>query len=273
MKGKGRLALVLAVALALCLALVGCGKADNTKAFAGYWKLTAMTEDGESVSQDDLKLMESFGMSVSLTINEDKTYTFDLFGDKVSGSWEPKSATEATFTMEGEKVTGKLSGDTLTLTQGSSELKFQKGEAPASTASTASTAATSTAATSTASSGGSTEQVIPIGQIIADDDYCIIEVLDKKVDWADDPGFTVKVANKSDKEFYITDKYDSFSVNGKMCSPYIYETIKPGKYAETFMWFDGSDVANLDELVDVEGVLEIIDTGSYDTLAEYEFNM
>ena len=39
------------------------------------------------------------------------------------------------------------------------------------------------------------------------------------------------------------------------------------------MWFDGSDVANLDELVDVEGVLEIIDTGSYDTLAEYEFNM
>jgi hypothetical protein len=56
-----------------------------------------------------------------------------------------------------------------------------------------------------------------------------------------------------------------------MVDPALVETIQPGKYAECFMWFSDNDVASLDQLVNVEGVIEVYDDETYDTLGEYPF--
>ena len=58
-----------------------------------------------------------------------------------------------------------------------------------------------------------------------------------------------------------------------MTDPSLYETIKPGAYVETFLWFDQTDVADLASLTTVEGTLEVSDADTYDTLATYPFSM
>ena len=37
------------------------------------------------------------------------------------------------------------------------------------------------------------------------------------------------------------------------------------------MWFSDNDVASLDQLVNVGGVIEVYDDDTYDTLGEYPF--
>ena len=74
MKRTTKIAIAIAAVFALCLGLVGCGGgdgADYTKNFTGDWKLSGMTENGEAMSGDDIAFMESFGMTVTLTLNED----------------------------------------------------------------------------------------------------------------------------------------------------------------------------------------------------------
>lgn len=82
MKRTTKIAIAIAAVFALCLGLVGCGGgdgADYTKNFTGDWKLSGMTENGEPMSEDDIAFMESFGMTVTLTLNEDGTGSLVMF--------------------------------------------------------------------------------------------------------------------------------------------------------------------------------------------------
>ena len=54
-----------------------------------------------------------------------------------------------------------------------------------------------------------------------------------------------------------------------MCDPLGYITVQPGKYAEDWIYFDEEDVNSVDKLVGVEGVLEVENADTYDTIAEY----
>jgi hypothetical protein len=289
MATKRMTALVAVMILLLaCMGVAGCsGGGDATKAYVGDWKLVEMSSEGESMSADDLAAMEALGLSVKMTVNEDKTFSIDLFGEQESGTWEARSATEASFTIDGTAVKATLKDGKLTLADSENTLVFEKGTASASKSSAASSgsnaASSSSAASSStampsvssgaASSSSSQAGVTPIGAILADDGICTIEVIDKKADFADDPGYTLIIRNHSDKAIDATAKYGSFSVNGKMADPVLYETIQPGKYVETFMWFSSKDVASVDELVEVDGVIGVHDTDTYDTLAEYQFMM
>lgn len=119
----------LAAAFALCFALVGCGGTSDepdASTFAGTYEITAMVSDGEEASTEDLELMKSFGMEVNLDLNEDMTMDIDLFGEKIEGTWEIKSATELAVTMEGQTVTATVDGDNITLEQDGSTLTFTK---------------------------------------------------------------------------------------------------------------------------------------------------
>ncbi len=276
---------------ALCLVLAGCaGGGDAAKNYVGDWKLVGMEENGEATSADDIKLMEDMGLSVTMSVKEDKTFSMNVMGEEMSGTWEAKSASEATFTVEGQSVPVTLANGVLSLEESGTKMMFEKGTVSTSSSGAAATSgaagggdtsATTGTSTGTAtgtdagttSAGTSEEAAIPIGQTIADDDICTIEIVDKKADWAGDPGYTVKITNKSDKAITAVSQYGTFSVDGKMVDPVLVETIQPGKYVESFMWFSDDDVASLDQLVNVEGTIEVYDDETYDTLGEYPFAM
>lgn len=102
--------------------------ADAKKAYVGSWKLTGMTENGEAISQDDMAMMEAFGMTVSLTVSEDGNFELMYFGESQKGTWEAKSATEASFTVEGDTVSATLKDGKLTLSESGTDLVFEKDD-------------------------------------------------------------------------------------------------------------------------------------------------
>ena len=81
-------------------ALTGCGGGgatndkDAKEAFVGSWKLAGMVSDGEEATADDIAMLDAFGMSVGLNVNEDGTCALIMFGEPLDGTWEAKSATE-----------------------------------------------------------------------------------------------------------------------------------------------------------------------------------
>ena len=270
--GKKRWVALFMSMIALCLVLAGCasggagGGADAAKSFIGDWKLVGMEENGESTSSEDIALMEQMGVTVTLSFKEDKSCALSVFGEETSGTWEAKSPSEAAITIEGQTVVATLANEVLTLEDNGTKMMFGKGvPEPSANAADPGTAAVEESAEE------SDETAVPIGQTIADDEICTIEVIDKKVDWADDPGYTLKITNKSDKAIRVSAKYDTFSVNGKMAEPELYETVQSGKYVEGFMWFSGDDVDGVDALTNVEGTIEVMDDASYETLREYPF--
>ena len=93
-------------------------------------------------------------------------------------------------------------------------------------------------------------------------------------DWAGDVGYNMTITNNSDRIINVYASYGSFSVAGKMMELYGGETIKPGKYVDTFMYFSSSDLSGgLEGLYDVEGVLSVTDDDTWDTIVEYDFVM
>ncbi len=269
---RKRIALVAALALSAALAfvLVGCGGGGgNNKAnFVGTWDLIGVTSDSgsEEMSASDLETMKSMGLSATMTLSEDGKLSFDFLGEKLEGTWEAKSATEGTANMDGEIVTIKLDGEKLMLEQDGDSLTFAKaGSAAASSTSSSSSSSAST------STGDETVKIDPV--TIADDDICTFIVTGKSMRSMLGPAYKVKITNNSDKEVMVSYKYGTFSVADKMIDPALFETIQPGKYVEADMWFDSDDVPTLDDLKDVEGVIQVTDTSSYDTIAEYSFKM
>ncbi|MDY3970560.1 MAG: hypothetical protein SOY95_07995, partial [Atopobiaceae bacterium] len=255
--GKKRWVALFMSMIALCLVLAGCasggagGGADAAKSFIGDWKLVGMEEDGEATSSEDIALMEQMGVTVTLSFKEDKSCALSVFGEETSGTWEAKSPSEAAITIEGQTIVATLANEVLTLEDNGTKMMFGKGvPEPSAKAADPGTAAVEESAEE------SDETAVPIGQTIADDEICTIEVIDKKVDWADDPGYTLKITNKSDKAIRVSAKYDTFSVNGKMAEPELYETVQSGKYVEGFMWFSGDDVDGVDALTNVDLLLK-----------------
>ncbi len=70
--------------------LAGCaGGGDAAKNYVGDWKLVGMEENGEATSADDIKLMEDMGLSVTMSVKEDKTFSMNVMGEEMSGPRSP----------------------------------------------------------------------------------------------------------------------------------------------------------------------------------------
>lgn len=260
-------ALALAFALALSFALVGCGGSkDYSENFTGTWKLSSMSD----TTEEDIALLESFGMAMLLDLNEDKTLSFDMMGESLEGTWEAKSASECTLTIDGESATATLSGEKLTLTSGDEEMSFKKISADEAAA------LRSTSGDQAASlfdgEGDSAEAVdasfAPV--TVADDSLVTLEIVGKKTDAWGDSGYVANITNNSDKAIYVTVPFDKSSVNDVMVDFWGGQTVQPGKKAtDVFFYADSEDVASLDELVNVEVVFEVWDDDTMDTLGGY----
>lgn len=111
MSKKLGLIAALCCAFVLCFALVGCG-ADKSN-YTGEWKLAYGSDP--NLDDDSIQLMDSLGMSVMLTLNDDGSGTLDLFGDAKEIKWEASSNTEGKITLDGSEAKLQLEQGELTI--------------------------------------------------------------------------------------------------------------------------------------------------------------
>lgn len=285
---KWTLACVLCAAV-FCLALVGCGGGGGQNAaknFIGTWELSSMEAEGDSFGEEDLAMLKGLGLNVTLSMSEDKSFALDFMGEAINGTWEAKDANTVTLNAEDTlgTIDGTLADGKLTIEVGGDKIVFIKsGDAPSATAPKDDKANDGTDGDKSADKTGDSDsdstapdgaKGTEINKTIGDDDVCTIVVMNTDVDFANDPGYNLKVTNKTDKVIYVTAKWGTFSVNGKMIDPSLGETIQPGKYVETFMYFDDEKLGGGTEaLVQVEGVVEVYDDDSWDVLGTYDMNL
>lgn len=210
----------LALVIALSLAFTGCSGAqkDASANFQGSWKVTNRSR---RQPEDDIAAMEAFGISVVLDLNEDKTAVLDMMGEKISGTWEAKSSTELTLTIEGSSATGKLNGEELTIAVDGEEMTFQKVSAEEAAkikedAASMEGILSDEGDDATSADSGVTYDASFTPVTVVDDDMWTIDVVAKKSDEWGGSGYVVDVNNKSDKPIYVTVPSDACSVNGKM---------------------------------------------------------
>ena len=268
MKSKLKVLGVVAFALALCFALVGCGGDDKSaeykKAVVGTWEMTELAGS----SEDDLAMMKSFGLTVEATFAEDGTFKLGIFGETMDGTWEAKSADKVSLTIEGDSVDATIKDGVLSIEVDGEGMKFKKTtDEVKDLSSTATTADGSTSLTDD-------KEVKAVDKEIYSDDALSVMVVDKKQDWMDDCGYTLLITNKSaDTAINFTTSYGTWMMDGKMINPFVYETIQPGAYAETFMYFSDTGATSIDDLKNVQGSFEVLNADTYDEIATFQVTM
>lgn len=82
--------IALASALALSLVLVGCGGGSQAPDPTGEWTLYEMTSEdpANAASPEDVQTMTDYGLSVTMTLNEDGTGSMNAFGEVLDVTWE-----------------------------------------------------------------------------------------------------------------------------------------------------------------------------------------
>lgn len=269
MKRKLLVCALAACAMTLCLALAGCGGGatndkDAKEAFIGSWKLAGMVSDGEEATAEDIAMLDAFGMSVGLNVNEDGTCGLILFGESLDGTWEAKSATEATFTIDGSPITATITDGKLQMNDDGYAMTFERGEVKADGSATGDAKAATT----------DDKDAVAVDKVLVDDENCTITVLNKKKDWLDDCGYTFKFENKTaDKTILFMAEYGTFSVDGQMVDLTLSETVKPGMFVESFGFFDNTKISDLDALKNVAGTISLMDNDTYDTVASYPIEL
>ncbi len=266
--------IMLALALAVGLSACGGGSGGDPAAnFVGVWQLESAEGDDE-ISVSDIEMMAEMDMYITLTLAEGGKATMDFMGEAQSGTWEAKDASKASVTFEGETAEAVVKDGKLQITQDGTTLIFVKTDKnPADQAAVEEEDADDEIIEE---EFDEEEEVVVSSELVEieygvpfGDDLVTITVIDSALDFGDDPGYNLKIENLSDEVLKVSYKSGTFSVGGKMVSPSLYETVQPGKYAETFMWFNNSDVADLAAMADVEGVIEVTND-DWDVLAEFD---
>ncbi|MBS5865263.1 MAG: hypothetical protein KIC37_02785 [Coriobacteriaceae bacterium] len=277
MKHRGIISLLLGTLL-LCFVLVGCGgkaSSADASAFIGTWDLYEITGDN-GASHEDVKSMNDFGLETYLEIEKDGKGTFNVFGEEISLTWKAKSNTQIDVTMEGEKQT-----ESLTLKDGKvsfsvegekTTMVFEKGKKHDKSDKPASGSEKSGPTAFDDLMGNDDEKnVKEINSVVADDETIKIEAIKMYDDDFDDAIIEFKVTNKSDKNLVISCSYGSWSVDGKMVDPSMYENIKAGTYTDAALYFTKDNLGGgTEKLVNIDGKFEVTDD-DYNAIGTYEF--
>ncbi len=110
--------------------------------------------------------------------------------------------------------------------------------------------------------------------VIADDDVATIVVTGVGTDALGDPGYSLALANRTDRAAFVYAVTSSFTVNGAAHEASLYEALEPGADVEGFMSFLRDDLGSGTEALQVaKGTVEVIDKDTYETLATYAFVM
>lgn len=275
---KKRVSLLVASALALMLsfALVGCGGGEDYAAnFQGTWKVCSIEGEDEGATDEDIAMLEDLGLIVLLNLNEDKSASLDVFGDIEEGTWEAKSATECSVTIDGDTITGTLADGKLTLADDYASMTFVKLEGAEAEAAAAASAAA--AAEAEAAAAPPNDEVIVDENFAAvtlvDDEVCTITATGKMTDEWGDSGYVVDVVNKTDATIFVSFIPGS-TVNGAQHDFWGSATVKPGETkTDAFLYSDGTEITSLEALVNVKGTIEVCDDATLDVLGSYEVEL
>lgn len=266
---KKMIALIVCMGL-LCMVLVGCAGSDPAKKFIGYWELSAIPSS-EGTGAEEISMMKAFGLTASITLNEDKSASLDIFGEKINGTWKAKDEKNATFTYDGADYAMTLADGTLSMTVEGDTLEFVQGTAPA--ASSSSNSSSSSESASAGSSSASSAKTA-MNVVLADDDVCTITVTGKETDSTNDPGFDVTITNKTSKDIGITTGFDDWNVNGTAAMAYLDTYVEAGTTQQFFLYFSAKDLGGgTEKLTNVTGTLEVFDVDTVDTLATYPVSL
>ena len=94
----------------------------------GTWKLVSMKEDGETISDEDLAMMEAIGMEITLELKEDGTGVLTIFDETTELHWKDGIMYEDD---EDDAVEYVIEDGVLTMGDDTDELVFAKeGAAP-----------------------------------------------------------------------------------------------------------------------------------------------
>lgn len=273
MKKKLTALFTVVTALVLSLVLVGCGGGgkDAKEVFAGNWKATSMT----GFDEDDWEFCESLGMSIVLTLEDDGTATISIFGESMDGTWEAKSTTECSITLDGDEGTATLKDDVLTLGVDEDTVTFTKisdDEAEELLAANDELGDLDEEGDDESTDAIVDENFEPM--TVADDDICTLEVTGKQTDDWGDSGYLFTVKNKTDKTITFSTTYETSTVDGTMVEFYGSKDVNAGAQAKNvFFYCEGDEVPSLDDLKNVVLVVEIWDADTWDTLASYTLEL
>ena len=118
-------AAAVAIIVCVCLVLTFCtGEKASLKAFTGEWSALTMQQDDEITTEEDLALFRSLGLDVTLSLRDDLSATYSLFGAESNGTWQPETGTTATLMLNGEEINLSLQDDTLTMQTYATTIEF-----------------------------------------------------------------------------------------------------------------------------------------------------
>ncbi len=119
MKVKKFAALLLVVALVFSLVACSSGGGGGKPSPVGSYTLSGMEENGEAKSQEDLDLLASMGLTLTMEVREDKTGMMDLFGEQLEFEWDDES-----IIVDGVKQPYTFDGTTLTMENDGTKMTF-----------------------------------------------------------------------------------------------------------------------------------------------------
>lgn len=281
--------------VALCVALFGCGggtaEEQATENFVGLWSLDAMTSDGKAKTGSDLELYKAMG--VYLTLEDGGAATYELFGVEAKGSWAANSATSATLTfdesvaqsvklLESQGLT--VGGGTLTMTTDDDALSFVRidesekktGDLTALMGDLGGDLGVNVKSLSDSAMAEGVEysplsDAKKLGTSLAEDKTCSIQLV-AVGDYMGDPGYLLRITNKTDDKVLVDNK-DDFTVNGTSVSPIFSVELDGGASVDEVLWFQNSDLGDggVDALTKVKGTIVVSDFATGKELGTYEF--
>lgn len=134
MKRFAGVAAALILMIACCFSLAGCkgSGTEDSQEFIGVWALESVSAESKDmkVSASDVALMQSFGYTATLTLREDGTASFDMFGEVTDCEWSGQDSANAQLIVGEEKVDLTIGEDgVLTMSQGGREsIRFVRAE-------------------------------------------------------------------------------------------------------------------------------------------------
>lgn len=122
-KSNSKVVVITVVALVVIalIAIVGLAISKSGNSIVGTYELISMVNDGEEASAEDIQLMKSFGLTVTLQVNDDNTAQMSMFGEKIDFTYDKNN-----FIMEDQSYTYTKNGDVITLEQDGDNLVFRK---------------------------------------------------------------------------------------------------------------------------------------------------
>jgi len=273
--------------------------------FIGTWQIESRTTDGQELSGDNLKKVRDFGFDSFVTLNLDATAELNLYGNVFTGGWLAEDETHATIhTDEVEKPmrleAGKLvlgDEDDFFVFVPSTPEAYQEYLRRAEEMKHAQEIGTDLAElldigdyqganpeeesdvpaepeeepTEAPKEEPNEQGTYPMDLTVADDALVLIKITGRGEDNLGCSGYYLTIRNKSDKPFTVTRAIDTFTVDGKSTTPVLSENLEPGQSVDVFMWWDITEVRDIEQLVKVEGVIEVDEINGFEAYGTYDF--